>query len=573
MTIPEEKNNKYADTLSSYISAAEKRLSEQIKKQFSFMVFATLLPTIVLVFAFGILPYFLREPTNESLIIALQESNAQISELSKTLLLANPADKALVDNALELVLKQSNLHQQAIETIKDSQNQVAPEAQSIIQVIGSAAILALLGALGLQRLQNIDTEINNLRESIFTQSEARAQMIKEALGSQIDDEIQKQFIKRQEDIQLLLEKGKDTLSQIQTSTTRVQQAVSDETERLRKELSDVRDLINRYPWLTSKDTYKSVSTIQRLASIEEAQTLAEKLRRAGDLIGATEALKSAIAQNLLGGYADFHNAFSEAMRLKNPQLGLEIVERGLACFPDDPDLIANKVKALYSLGRPLEAKEFIERWRTDKPQQFIRSWRPVVFYEDLFDGIELTEQDFLNLKSAFEEVSQKLPYEIKVWAEYADLMIKHGDIETAESIFKTGLQLNPLSQQLNFMLGDLLLKQGKSTEAVKYLEKALSVDYQDQYQHDVNQMAIRARLAQAYEAVENLEKATLLYKSIVVDPQVSATIQDYAKNRLSAIALQQNKLPDESEKENTSAEQLLDILQKLGSAIDNTESE
>lgn len=573
MTIPEEKNNKYADTLSSYISAAEKRLSEQIKKQFSFMVFATLLPTIVLVFAFGILPYFLREPTNESLIIALQESNAQISELSKTLLLANPADKALVDNALELVLKQSNLHQQAIETIKDSQNQVAPEAQSIIQVIGSAAILALLGALGLQRLQNIDTEINNLRESIFTQSEARAQMIKEALGSQIDDEIQKQFIKRQEDIQLLLEKGKDTLSQIQTSTTRVQQAVSDETERLRKELSDVRDLINRYPWLTSKDTYKSVSTIQRLASIEEAQTLAEKLRRAGDLIGATEALKSAIAQNLLGDYADFHNAFSEAMRLKNPQLGLEIVERGLACFPDDPDLIANKVKALYSLGRPLEAKEFIERWRTDKPQQFIRSWRPVVFYEDLFDGIELTEQDFLNLKSAFEEVSQKLPYEIKVWAEYADLMIKHGDIETAESIFKTGLQLNPLSQQLNFMLGDLLLKQGKSTEAVKYLEKALSVDYQDQYQHDVNQMAIRARLAQAYEAVENLEKATLLYKSIVVDPQVSATIQDYAKNRLSAIALQQNKLPDESEKENTSAEQLLDILQKLGSAIDNTESE
>ena len=133
----------------------------------------------------------------------------------------------------------------------------------------------------------------------------------------------------------------------------------------------------------------------------------KKLRRQGDYNTAREALKAAVDQNLVGDYADFHNAFSEAMRLYAPALALQIVERGLSCFPDDPDLIANKVKALYSLGRPFEAKEFIENWRKQKPAQFARSWRPIVFYEHLFDSIELTDEDFTNLKAAFDEVSKK----------------------------------------------------------------------------------------------------------------------------------------------------------------------
>lgn len=551
-----------SEDAAAYIASAEKRLSQQVRRQFSFMVLATLLPTIVLIFVLVLVPLFFRQPTNEQLIVLLQESNSRIAELTKALLDTSPADPETITRAVEFVLRQVDLHQQAMDALEATQKQITPETQSIIQVVGSAAILALLGALGLQRLQNIDTEINNLRESIFAQSEVRAQMIKETLGAQIDDEVQKQFVKSRRDIQELLDQGRDALEQIQQSASQVQQSIQSEMQRLHQELLDVRALLDRYPWLKGEDSYRSVAKIQKLASVEEAQNLAEELRRRGDIMTAREALRAAVDQNLLGDYADFHNAFSEAMRLNDPQLALNIVDRGLACFPDDPDLVANKVKALYSLGRPFEAKEFIENWRKSKPDQFVRSWRPIVFYEDLFDGIELTDQDFANLAEAFDEVTRKLPYEIKVWAEYADLMMKRGNVRAAEDIFRRGLEFSPLSQQLNFMLGDLLLRQGRASEAVTYLEKALSVDYQDQYQHDVDQYAVRVRLAQGYEAIGEPEKAELLYRSVAGDLRANPTIREYSQNRLAAIALREGKLPEE-DTFSLAPKQIIDLLKKL----------
>lgn len=558
------------ESVASYIAFAENRLSNQIKKQFLFMIFATLLPTVVLIFVLVIVPLLFRQPTNGQLIALLQESNSQMAELTKTLLSTSSADPDTINRSLELVLRQVDLHQQAIDTLKSTQNQIAPETQSIIQVVGSAAILALLGALGLQRLQNIDTEINNLRESIFAQSEARAQAIKETLGAQIDDEVQKQFVKSRKEIQELLVQGHNTLEQVQQSASDVQQNIQNDVQRLHEELSEVRGLIDKYPWLREESSFKTVAKIRRLSSVEEAQNLAEELRRQGDIMTAREALKAAVEQNLLGDYADFHNAFSEAMRLNDPLLALSIVERGLACFPDDPDLVANKVKALYSLGRPFKAKEYIENWRKSKPEQFVRSWRPIVFYEDLFDGIEMTEQDFARLKESFDEVTKKLPYEIKVWAEYADMLMKRGDMKAAEEIFRRGLEFNPLSQQLNFMLGDLLLRQGRSDESIKYLEKALAVDYQDQYQHDVNQYAVRVRLSQGYEAIGKLEKAKMLYKSVASDPRVFATMREYSQNRLAAIALQQGELPGD-DTSSSAREQILDLFRKLSGDDESTE--
>jgi tetratricopeptide (TPR) repeat protein len=547
-------------SLSSYISSAERRLSNVVRKQFGFMIIATLLPTIVLIIVVGIVPLFFRQPANQQLLSAIQESNSQIFELLQALLRSTSVDPNTASRAIELAVKQSELHKQAVEELRRTQTQITPEAQSILQLVGSAAILALLGALGLQRLQNIDTEINNVRESVFKQAEARAEMIKESLRTQIDDEIQKQFAKSQEEIQDLLMQGRQAISQMheemsqsqqnaQSEIRRMYEGLTDEIRRMYEGLTEVKELVDKYPWLRDRGSYERIAKIQYLSSLEEAQSLAEELRRQGDHNTAREALKAAVAQNLVGDYADFHNAFSEAMRLYVPALALQIVERGLSCFPDDSDLIANKVKALCSLGRPFEAKEFIENWRKQKPAQFARSWRPIVFYEELFDSIELTDEDFTNLKAAFDEVSKKFPYAIKVWVGYGDLMVKRGDVQAAESIFKQGLGFNPLSQQLNFMLGELLLKQGKSDEAVKYLEKALAIDYQDQYQHDVDQYAVRVRLAQAYEAVGDLEKAQLLYKSVLGDPKAFDTIRDYSRNRLAAINLQINlqkgKLPEQ----------------------------
>lgn len=555
--------------VTSYITLAEKRLTEQLRKQFAFMVVATLLPTSVIILVLVVIPLFVRQPNNTRLLNLIEESNADMAEIATAILNSTTPVTPTTTQALDAILQQSDLHQQAIEEIRQSQEQVSPETQSLIQIVGSAAILALLGALGIQRLQNIDTEINNVRESVFAQAESRAQSIRETLTAQIGDQVQKQFANARQEIQALIEQSQRALEQLSTDAQHTQEQIRNEVQSLEKNLSEVRELIDKYPWLRTESRYKAASQIQRLISVEQAQSLAEQFRREDDEFSAREALKAIISQNLVGDYADFHNAHSEAMRLKDPRLGFEIAERGLSFFPDDPDLIADRVRSLYSLGRAKEAKEFIEGWRQAKPEQFSRSWRPIVFYEDLFDSLELTEDDFARLESAFQDVSAKLPLEIKVWAEYADLMTKRGRLDAAEVIFKRGLEFNPFSQQLNFMLGDLLLRQGRSKEAVEFLKKAFAVDYQDQYQHDVNQFAVRARLAQAYEAIQDSDKAELFYRSVVASSQATPTLRDYARNRLTAIALQQGKMLEEQSPE-VSAGDILEILKQMGDEAESS---
>ncbi len=538
--------NENAELLAHFIADAEKRLSAQIRKQFIFMTFATLLPLTILLLIMVVVPWLARRSSEANLLRILEESNKQIATLASILLQSQPPTDA-TEKALKIVEQQSQLHAQVIETLRRDQSQLAPESQSLIQVVGSAAILALLGALGLQRLQNIDTEINNVRESVFAQAEARAKAIREVLQSQIAEQVHSQFKSTREEVQRIALEARKLFEGLKNEVEEVQQDMQQYTDKVMRQLQEVNALIEKYPWLRSEREYRAASQIQYLASVDEAQRLAEDFRRQGDIFSAKESLRAIVERRLPGDHADFHNAYAEAMRVKDPSLALDIVEQGLIHFPNNADLVADKVKALHSLGRAKEARKFIEEWKEAHPEQFASSWRPVVFYEDLFESLGLTEEDFLLLKETFEYVLQRLPFEIKVWAEYADLMEKRGFIDQAEEILRRGLEKNPWSQQLNFMLGDLLLRRGRGEEACRFLENALICDYQEQYQHDVNQFAVRARLAQCYEYTRQLEKAELLYRSILESQgarDLFPQLIDYAKNRLAALSLAQGKLPE-----------------------------
>jgi len=434
-----------------YISQAEQRLSDLTRQQFRFMILATLLPTVVLIAAMLVIPTFVRAPSNTEIVALLSDSNKRLSEITQALLQSSPPITTTT-RALEAVLLQANLHEQAIKELQQNQQEPSPETQSIIQIVGSAAILALLGALGLQRLQNIDTEINSVRQSVFAQAEAHAKSTKDSLQSLTNDQVQQQFTKARSEIQKLADQSREIAANFQQQSSESLGQIRGQVDVVTAELAEVRALLDKYPWLKSKEQFTTASRIHQLASVEQAQSLAEDFRRAGDLASAREALKAIVQRKLPGDHADFHNAHSEAMRIKDAGLALEIVELGLNSFPDQFDLIADKTKTLQSLGRAQEARKFIEDWRQRKPNEFARSWRPVVFYEDLFDSIELTPEAIGSLESAFEEVTARLPNEIKPWSEHADLMLKQNRSDKAVSILRKGLELNPYSQELNFAL-------------------------------------------------------------------------------------------------------------------------
>lgn len=538
-----------------HIKEAETRLSRLIRTQFFLMSFAAIASVVLVVGAFALITTLTRVPSNTALLDQIEESNKQLSTIAQSIL--QPTPGITTTRALELVLTQAEIHQKSVEELRRTQQQPAPETQSLIQIIGSAAVLALLGALGLQRLQNIDTEINNLRESMYAQMEARARGIREVLGATIDDQVDKAMVKTRKDIEGLTKQAATTLQEYQQQVTHMLNEVQQQFETLKNEVGVVGTMLDQYPWLKSKEKFDKASKITQLSSVEQAHRLAVEFSIIGDNISAREALQEIVRRDLPGDADDFHNAHAQAMRMEEVKVALEIVDLGLRNYPDQYDLMADKAVSLRSLGRATEARQLLDDWRQRKPEEFIRSWRPAVFYVDTFRALELTPDSIEAIESMLRQVTEKRPYDIKPWSAYAQFVSDQGRPEEAEQILLRALELNPLSQQLNYVLGELLLKQGRVEEARSYLEKALRLDYQQQYQPDVNQYAIRATLAQAYEACDELDKARLLYQSIIVaaDRDASRTIKDYAKGRLAAIALISGNLP-EQEKSETSEEML-----------------
>jgi predicted Zn-dependent protease len=555
-----------------YIKTAEARLSELVRTQFRYMTLAAIGSVILVAVTFYLISVFTRVPTNTALLGEIEDSNKQISALAQSLL--QPTPGITTTRALELVLAQAELHQKAIEELRRTQQQPSQQSQSLIQIIGSAAVLALLGALGLQRLQNIDTEINDLRESMYAQLDARAKDISKVLGATIDDRVDKAMTKTRKDIEALTKQAAAMLQDYQQQVSLMLSEVQQRFEMLSGKASEVEVLLEKNPWLKSEKELESASSITQLASVEQAHDLAVEFRVKGKDYLAREALRQIVRNNLPGDPDDFHNAHALAMRMEEVVLALEIVDLGLRNFPDQYDLMADKAIVLRSLGRAAEAKQILEDWRQRKPEEFTRSWRPAVFYVDTFRALDLTPDAVESIESMLRQVTEKRPYEIKPWSAYAQFVAEQGRISEAEEILLKALQLNPLSQQLNYVLGDLLLKQGKAEKARDYLERAMRVDYQEQYQPDVHQYAVRATLAQAYEACGQLDKAQLLYQSIVgaSDHDASRTIKDYARNRLAAIALVSGKLPEQAEPE-LPPEKVLELLRTIAEAKEKGDQE
>jgi len=142
-----------------------------------------------------------------------------------------------------------------------------------------------------------------------------------------------------------------------------------------------------------------------------------------------------------------------------------------------------------------------------------------------------------------------------------------GRTSRAEEILQEGLKHNPYSQELNYVLGEILLSQGKAAESIVLLECAVRIDYQDQYQHSVSQAAVLATLAQACEAVGDTERAKHFYEVVLKLRDVATpTIKEYAKNRLISIAALQGEKGEALLEKSDTHEDLLKTLLQLSNA-------
>lgn len=252
------------------------------------------------------------------------------------------------------------------------------------------------------------------------------------------------------------------------------------------------------------------------------------------------------------------------MQMDDPQLALELVDEGLARFDDQYDLMADKARALLDLGRAGEARKLLEEWRLRRPHEFVRSWRPAVFYTHAVEAGDLSKEAIEAVETVLEHATCAQPHQIKIWSTYAKFEKGLGRHDKAQEILEKALELNPFGQVLNYVYGELLLERGKRAEAVAALERAVQNDYQEQFQHDVNQFAVTVTLGQAYEAAGEVAKAGRLYRIVVMNPAAGVTVKQYAQNRLKSLML----LSGEPLEPNMDPAELAQMLARLNTKVD-----
>ncbi|WP_162909441.1 tetratricopeptide repeat protein [Aggregatilinea lenta] len=504
-----------------------------------FIVVVTVI-CIVLGFRFGIIP-----GKGEDIIDELRKSNKEITDALIASASQNITGTVQLDQE-ELVstFRDYNAkNQAALDTLETMQSKPDSALQDILLGLLGAIVLGVAGVLGLQRLGSIDQEITSLRDSLRIQIKDGSEDNQNILRAYVYEQVEKledELQKLMEDTQARVERS---LTSFQTSKDTVINQLEGRAGQIEERIAGVETLLAQYHWLTVESDFKELSGVIQVTSVEQAHRLADRFHETGDSVSARKALALIVERDLPGSRNNFFNSCMQAFRQNEYVLAYEIAHKGHGRYPSDWDLAATLTRAMTISRSVEEACEFMAGWKQIYPEGYWRNWRPVVFYTDALQELPHTpdlEQQIINELDAGVE---KLPHEIKVWANYGDYLKTLGRIDEAIEVVRHAVQANPLSQQLVYQLGELLLSRGEK-ECIIYLERAVSIDFQEQYQSDIGRFAVLATLGQAYEAFGQPQKAFRTYKTVLEIQPVTAqekdakgTISVYIHQRLSMLSV------------------------------------
>ena len=559
------------DTLSELIRDEWIRVNAVVTKQWR-MAMITICMCFVAILTITCVAFSKTERQPKELVMNLIESQKALRQAVNTAEggggNAGDAKRSISTSINKLVGTQ----QEALSKLADIEAKPSASSQSIVQLVGSAAVITLLGLLGLQRLQNFDSEIASLRNSVDTRVEVRAKELRDQVETarseilQIQTKLESDLHQGSNDIRTDLERAistsidnalRESEGKIQLMFTTAKneteeffamsheaadkraKEIQDEVKKAEAVAEQIDQLIAAYPWLGKKGASEVLEKIQELASVDEAHQLASILDRQKDRESARAALRAIVERKLTGTSDDFHNSCSQAMRMEEPNLAIELAEIGLGAFPNQVDLVANKMLGLHNLGKSKDARAYFDEWRIENPTEASKAWRAIMFYGSILRGSALTEEEVQRASEVLKEATASMPCKPKVWGARIDFEIRNNRFEEAELVTRAAVQSNPFSQQLHMQWGEILMTLGRPQEARDALTNAIKTDFQDQFQHDVRQAAVFGTLAQAYEACGEPEKAVSIYTSIVNagDDENSFFIANYAKNRLQALSL------------------------------------
>ena len=233
-------------------------------------------------------------------------------------------------------------------------------------------------------------------------------------------------------------------------------------------------------------------------ALGQAQLLAQN---PADAVATLERIRTADAE-----YVPSLKVKARALYLLNrdPEAE-EALKRAAARAPSDAEIPYHLGRIYYQQGRHTEAAETFRRAITLDPRAY-RAWDNLGLALEALGDVAQAQQHYLK---AIALVHKDHPTYDVVYANFADLMIKLGNYQSAFDLAAEAAERNPNEPRNFFLAGKALVQLGRSDLSVRWFEQAIALNADYPEPHYLLSQAYRklGRLADAERELKSFQAA------------------------------------------------------------------
>lgn len=357
-----------------------------------------------------------------------------------------------------------------------------------------AIVAALIAFLGINRLKDMDAQVNQMRSSISTELDKEIKRVA-SLRSDLADHIDVAVSTKTQTFSVEMEGKLESVSQDgEKKITECKEHALIEIDESKKELMALTDQAKenlesfdqRYSWLLSNKQAAKDVFLREVASVYDVHQIVEAMWNSDNKPdNITELTKRYVEKvtnktsDLRGDHGDYHNLAAECARHSLYDLACKICEAGLVFFPESIDLLSDWIQHATAIGSmDVVAKEPLTRLLSiDKT---CWNWRAFDFTVDyylaagMFEEAESLADDFV-LYCPYEERAYFCQAEV-----YQRRYAKEEGIKKTITALQTAMDKNINCPMCANRLADVLSDCGRLDEALVAANRAIQELAQDQ---------------------------------------------------------------------------------------------
>lgn len=414
-----------------------------------------------------------------------------------------------------------------------------------------AIVAAFIAFLGMNRLKDMDAQLDQMRNGINVELDKeirRIESLRSDLSTHIDTELNTRILDfSNEMVTRLGQASEDGVKHV----TDHQEQACDEIKKRKKEVEGLfaefqeklGDFDGRYQWLLSnkrdtEDTYlKEVATTYDVhQAVETMWNSEDKPDNIAELTKRYVEKVTAEDSNLRGDNADYHNLAAECARHYFYDLSCQICKRGHQFFPRDVDLLADWIQYGTKIGNidAVEQEPLAKLLEINKTQW---NWRAFDFTVDFY----LAAGRFGEAEELAGAFMQYCPYEERAYYSMAEVYQQayagEKGMDKAVAVLQRAMDKNINCPMCANKLANIFSDCGRLQEALAAANRAIQELAQEQASTNYGYAVYRRALIQdrmAYQLGTDNSNGQRMAEKAATDYQVAI-----ASRRLSAITQNQ----------------------------------